>query len=44
LFLATTTSFSSPEVEIDMGGQALEKWPRLLFVDSGVPLRLSTSS
>ncbi len=33
-FLATTTSFSSPEIEIEMGGQALEKWPRQLFVDS----------
>ena len=32
-FLATTTSFSSPEIEIEMGGQALEKWPRQLFVD-----------
>jgi hypothetical protein len=31
---ATTTSFSSPEVEIEMGGEALEKWPRRLFVDS----------
>ena len=33
-FLATATSFSSPEIEIEMGGQALEKWPRQLFVDS----------
>lgn len=32
-FLATTTSFSSPQIEIEMGGQALEKWPRQLFVD-----------
>jgi hypothetical protein len=32
-FLAATTSFSSPEIEIEMGGQALEKWPRQLFVD-----------
>jgi hypothetical protein len=33
-FLATATSFSSPEIEIEMGGLALEKWPRQLFVDS----------
>jgi hypothetical protein len=33
-FLAATTSFSSPEIEIEMGGQALEKWPRQLFVNS----------
>jgi hypothetical protein len=33
-FLARTTSFSSPEIEIEMGGQALEKWPRQLFVDA----------
>jgi hypothetical protein len=32
-FLAATTSFSSPEIEIEMGGQALEKWPRQLFGD-----------
>jgi hypothetical protein len=33
-FVARTTSFSSPEIEIEMGGQALEKWPRQLFVDA----------
>jgi hypothetical protein len=33
-FLTEAASFSSPEVEIEMGGQALEKWPRQLFVDS----------
>jgi len=33
-FLAKATSFSSPDIEIEMGGQALEKWPRQLFVDS----------
>ena len=33
-FLARTTSFSAPEIEIEMGGQALERWPRQLFVDS----------
>jgi hypothetical protein len=31
-FLTEAVSFSSPEVEIEMGGQALEKWPRQLFV------------
>jgi hypothetical protein len=33
-FLTEGASFSSPEVEIEMGGQALEKWPRQLFVES----------
>ena len=33
-FLTEAASFSSPEVEIEMGGQALEKWPRQLFADS----------
>jgi hypothetical protein len=33
-FLTEAASFSSPEVEIEMGGQALEKWPRQLFVNS----------
>lgn len=33
-FLTDAASFSPPEVEIDMGGQALEKWPRQLFVNS----------
>ena len=32
-FLAATTPFSAPEIEIEMGGQALEKWPRQLFSD-----------
>jgi hypothetical protein len=32
-FLAATTSFSPPEIEIEMGGQAMEKWPRQLFGD-----------
>jgi hypothetical protein len=33
-FLAKAPSFSSPEVAIEMGGQALEKSPRQLVVDS----------
>ena len=33
-FLTDALPFSSPEVEIEMGGQALEKWPRQLFVGS----------
>ena len=33
-FLAEATAFSPPEIEIEMGGQALEKWPRQLFVES----------
>ena len=32
-FLAEASSFTLPEVEIEMDGQALEKWPRQLFVD-----------
>ena len=30
-FLEEATTFSPPEIEIEMGGQALEKWPRQLF-------------
>ena len=33
-FLVEATAFSSPDIEIEMGGQALEQWPRQLFVDS----------
>ena len=33
-FLVEATAFSPPEIEIEMGGQALEKWPRQLFVAS----------
>lgn len=33
-FLAEPGEFSEPEIEIEMGGQALEKWPRQLFVGS----------
>jgi hypothetical protein len=31
-FLATCLEFSGPSVEINLGGQALERWPRELFV------------
>jgi hypothetical protein len=31
-FLATRLEFSGPSVEINLGGQALERWPRELFV------------
>ena len=33
-FLVEALSFSPPEIEIEVGGQALEKWPRQLFVAS----------
>ena len=31
-YLVTNLAFSSPVVEINLGGQALERWPRELFV------------
>jgi hypothetical protein len=31
-FLVTGLEFSQPSVEINLGGQALERWPRELFV------------
>ena len=31
-FLVTTRHFSSPSVEVELGGQAFERWPRELFV------------
>jgi hypothetical protein len=31
-FLVEATAFSPPEIEIEMGGRALEKWPRQLCV------------
>jgi hypothetical protein len=31
-FLVNRNNFSSPSVEINLGGQALERWPRELFV------------
>ena len=30
-FLVTSREFSTPSVEVDLGGQALERWPRELF-------------
>jgi len=32
LFRSTGTKTGKPEVQIELGGQALEKWPRELFV------------
>jgi hypothetical protein len=29
-----THDFSSPSVEVELGGQALERWPRELFVSA----------
>ena len=31
-FLVTRLKFSPPSIEINLGGQALERWPRELFV------------
>jgi hypothetical protein len=31
-FLVTRIEFSNPSVEINLGGQTLERWPRELFV------------
>jgi hypothetical protein len=33
-FLVTSRYFSTPSVEVELGGQALERWPRELFVPS----------
>ena len=33
-FLVTSRDFSTPFVEVELGGQALERWPRELFVPS----------
>ena len=35
-FLATSRDFSTPSVEMELGGQALERWPLELFVSSGL--------
>lgn len=39
-FLATSRDFSTPSVEMELGGQALERWPRELFV----PWELATQA
>jgi hypothetical protein len=33
-FLVTTGDFSFPSIEVELGGQALERWPRELFVSA----------
>ena len=33
-FLVTARDFSLPSVEVELGGQALERWPRELFASS----------
>ena len=35
-FLVTGLEFSSPRIEINLGGQALERWPRELFVSEAL--------
>jgi len=35
-FLANRPQFSPPSVEINLGGQALERWPRELFVSEAL--------
>ncbi len=39
-FLVTSRDFSTPSVEMELGGQALERWPRELFV----PWELATQA
>ena len=33
-FLVTSQDFSAPSIEVELGGQALERWPRELFVSA----------
>jgi len=33
-FLVTSHQFSTPSVDVELGGQALKRWPRELFVSS----------
>jgi hypothetical protein len=33
-FLVTSQGFSAPSIEMELGGQALERWPRELFVSA----------
>ena len=33
-FLVTSRHFSLPSIEVELGGQALERWPRELFVSA----------
>lgn len=33
-FLVTSRHFSAPSIEMELGGQALERWPRELFVSA----------
>ncbi|MBI3049681.1 MAG: hypothetical protein HYY76_15360 [Acidobacteria bacterium] len=33
-FLVTGQHFSPPSIEVELGGQALERWPRELFVSA----------
>lgn len=39
-FLVTGRDFSTPSVEVELGGQALERWPRELYV----PWELATQA
>lgn len=33
-FLVTSQGFSAPSIEVELGRQALERWPRELFVSA----------
>jgi hypothetical protein len=33
-FLVTSQRFSHPSIEVELGGQAMERWPRELFVSA----------
>ena len=38
-FLVTSQRFSTPSVEVELGGQALERWPPELFVPVELAIR-----
>ena len=38
-FLVTGQHFSAPSIEVELGGQALERWPRELFVSAELATR-----
>ncbi len=38
-FLVSSRQFSTPSIEVELGGQALERWPRELFVSAELATR-----
>ena len=43
-FLVTSRYFSLPSIEVELGGQALERWPRELFVPTELAAQALTRS